>query len=321
MLKKATIFLFLLNLCLAASAQITSLNDLIQEAVSKNPVLLSLGYQITAQSARSEWIKVKPDPMFTNSTNTDKYPFRYQSLGEDPMNQVQFALGQEFPFPGKLKLKGKIEFSELERIKQNYNLAKVEIISRLKKAYYDLFLTTKSLEITKDVKTLLETLSNTVKAKYEVGNGNQQDLLKAHLEVSKLLEQVEILKKDRESFIAEINSIVVRPQGTDIESLEEISKQEIDYSQYELEELAKEEYPLLLSLRKEIEKNQHGVNLAKKEYFPNYSVEGGYGLRTGLFEPMYTVQLMTSVPLYFYSKQRKQVEEAVNSLKAAEENY
>ena len=321
MLKKATIFLFLLNLCLAASAQITSLNDLIQEAVSKNPVLLSLGYQITAQSARSEWIKVKPDPMFTNSTNTDKYPFRYQSLGEDPMNQVQFALGQEFPFPGKLKLKGKIEFSELERIKQNYNLAKVEIISRLKKAYYDLFLTTKSLEITKDVKTLLETLSNTVKAKYEVGNGNQQDLLKAHLEVSKLLEQVEILKKDRESFIAEINSIVVRPQGTDIESLEEISKQEIDYSQSELEELAKEEYPLLLSLRKEIEKNQHGVNLAKKEYFPNYSVEGGYGLRTGLFEPMYTVQLMTSVPLYFYSKQRKQVEEAVNSLKAAEENH
>lgn len=299
---------------------VTSLDELIQEAVSKNPILLSLGYQIEAQSARSIWVKTRPDPYFINSTNTDKTPFRYNQLGKDPMNQVQFALGQEFPFPGKLKLKGHLETSELEKTKQDYELAKLQIISRLKKAYYDLYLTSETLDITQEVKALLETLVNTIKAKYEVGSGNQQDLLKAHLEVSKLLEQIEILKKDRESFIAEINSIVIRPQGTDIGELEEVTKQDLTYDVLKLIEQSKEEYPLLLGTQALVEKSQFGLKLAKKEYFPDYSVEGGYGLRTGSFDPMYSVQIKSSLPLYFRTKQRKQVEEATSNLKAQEEN-
>ena len=303
------------------TSEVTSLKNLIQEAVTKNPILLSLGYQITAQGAKASWIKVRSDPMFTNSTNTDKYPFRYQSLGEDPVNQVQFALAQEFPFPGKLKLKGRVETSELSKIKQDYDLVKFELTSRLKKAYYDLFFTTKSLEITEEIKLLLETLTNTVKAKYEVGEGNQQDLLKLQLEVSKLLNSIETLKKDREVFISEINSIVVRPQGTDIEELEEVTKQPVNFKLSEFLEMYKEQYPLLLGQKALIEKSQYGIKLAKKEYYPNYSIEGGYGLRSKPFDPMYTIQIMTSLPVYYRSKQRKQVEEAVASLKAQEENY
>lgn len=299
----------------------TSLNNLIQETVSKNPLLLSLGYQITAQGARASWIKVRPDPMFTNSTNTDRYPFRYQSLGEDPMNQVQFLLGQEFPFPGKLKLRGRVETSELERIRKDYDLAKLELVSRLKKSYYDLYLTSKSLEIIEEVKSLLETLAGTVKAKYEVGDGNQQELLKVHLEVSKLLEQIETLKKDRETFIAEINSIAIRPQGTDIQELDEVNKQELKYKIDELISLSRENYPLLLGQKALVEKSQYGIKLAKKEYYPDYSFEGGYGLRAKPMDPMYMFQVMTSLPIYFRSKQRNQVKEAQASLKAAEENY
>jgi len=306
---------------LSETSGVTSLQNLIQEAITKNPILLSLGYQITAQGAKSSWIKVRPDPYFTNSTNTHEYPFNYSSLGEDPMNQVQFAVGQEFPFPGKLKLKGKVEFSEFEKIKQDYDLSRLEITSRLKKAYYNLYFTTKSLEITEEIKILLETLANTVKAKYEVGEGNQQDLLKVYLEVSKLIEQIEILKKDRESFIAEINSIVIRPQGTDIGELEDITKQEVNYKVVDFLQEYKEQYPLLLGQKALIEKSQHGIKLAKKEYYPDYSIEGGYGLRADPMPPMYVFQVMTSLPAYFRSKQRNQVEEAINSLKAQEENY
>lgn len=302
-------------------SEVTSLKNLIQEAVTKNPILLSLGYQITAQGAKASWIKVRPDPMFTNSTNTDKYPFRYQSLGKDPMNQVQFLLGQEFPFPGKLKLKGRIETSELDKVKQDYDLAKLELISKLKIAYYNLSFTTRSLEITQEIKKLLETLASTVKAKYEVGSGNQQDLLKLQLEVSKLLDSIETLKKDRESYIAEINSIVIRPQGTDIGELEEVTKQQVNYKVADFLEEYKEKYPLLLGQKAEVEKSQHGIKLAKKGYLPDYSIEGGYGLRTNPMFPMYMFQVMTSLPVYYRSKQRKQVEEAQAGLKAAEENY
>lgn len=299
----------------------TSLNDLIQETVSKNPILLSLGHQITAQSAKAIWIKAKPDPFLTQASNTHKAPFRYDTLGEDPMNQVQFGLGQVFPFPGKLKLKGRIESSELEKIKQDYELAKLELISRLKKAYYNLFFTARSIEITEDIKKLLETLTGTVKAKYEVGNGSQQELLKVQLELSELLRQIEILRKDKETFVAEINSIVIRPQGTEINEVEEIQKQDFNYDVSDLLELSKEKYPLAIGQKARIEKSEYGIKLAKKEYLPDYSVEAGYGLRTSQFAPMYSIQLMSSLPLYYRTKQRKQVEEAKASLEAASESF
>ena len=305
----------------AKTSEVTSLKNLIQEAVTKNPILLSLGYQVTAQGAKASWIKVRPDPMFTNATNTDKYPFRYQSLGKDPMNQVQFLLGQEFPYPGKLKLKGKIETSELETIKKEYDQTKLELTSRLKKAYYDLYYTSKSLEIIEDVKVLLETLAGTVKAKYEVGDGSQQDLLKVHLEISKLLEEYETLKKDRESYIAEINSIVIRPQGTDISSVEEITKQSFTYKTSDLLGLYKENYPLLQGQKAQVEKGNLAVKLAKKGYYPDFSVEAGYGQRANPMDPMYMFQVMSSLPVYYRSKQRKQLEEAKATLKAQEEAY
>ena len=305
----------------ARTSEVTSLKNLIQEAVTKNPILLSLGYQITAQGAKASWIKVRPDPMFTNATNTDKYPFRYQSLGKDPMNQVQFLLGQDFPYPGKLKLKGKIETSELETMKSGYDQTKLELTSRLKKAYYDLYYTSKSIEIIEDVKVLLETLAGTVKAKYEVGNGSQQDLLKVHLEISKLLEEYETLKKDRESYIAEINSIVIRPQGTDIPSVEEITKQSFTYKASDLLGLYKENYPLLQGQKAQVEKGNLTVKLAKKGYYPDFSVEAGYGQRGNPMDPMYMFQVMSSLPVYYRSKQRKQLEEARATLKAQEEAY
>lgn len=327
-----TLCIFLSSVCVAyaeeaidlnnkVGSEKTTLSQLIQETVSKNPLLLSLGYQITAQGAKASWIKVRPDPMFTNSNNTDTYPFNYSSLGKDPMNQVQFALGQDFPFPGKLKLKGRVETSELEKIRRDYDLTRLELTSKLKKSYYDLYLSTKSLEIIGDVKVLLETLAGTVKAKYEVGDSNQQELLKVHLEISKLIEQIETLKRDRETFVAEVNSIAIRPQGTEISELEEVTKQKLDKNINELIGLSKQQYPLLLGQKALIEKNQYGVKLAKKEYYPDYSVEGGYGLRANPMAPMYMFQVMTSLPVYYRSKQRKMVEEASASLKAQEEAY
>lgn len=305
----------------ASSQEPTSLNKLIEETITKNPILLSLGHQITAQSAKSVWIKALPDPIFTNASNTSKAPFRYDNIGSGPMNQVQFVLGQSIPFPGKLKLKGRVEKSELESINQSFELNKLKLISRLKRAYYNLFFTSKSLEITEEIKLLLEQIEKTVKAKYEVGNGNQHDLLKVQLEISSLLEKIVTLKKDRELFIAEINSIAIRPQGTDIGKIEEVKKQPLNYKLTELIELSKNQYPYLLRQKALIEKGQYSVKLAKKEYYPDFSFTGVYGLRTDPFPDMYTVQLSSSIPLYFRTKQKKQVEDAIATLKAEEERY
>ena len=136
-----------------------------------------------------------------------------------------------------------------------------------------------------------------------------------------MINLIETFKKDREVFISEINSIVVRPQGTDIGEIEEVTKQKLNFKTDELISFSKEQYPLLLGQKALIEKSQYDIKLAKKGYYPDYSIEGGYGLRTNPMFPMYMFQVMTSLPIYYYSKQRKQVEEAQANLKASEENY
>jgi len=72
--------------------------------------------------------------------------------------------------------------------------------------------------------------------------------------------------------------------------------------------------------KKLIEQNQVSVSLAKKEYYPDLSISGGFFSR-GDLRDMWEVMVGVSIPLYFRTKQRYGVKEAISSLDAAEQSH
>jgi outer membrane protein TolC len=72
--------------------------------------------------------------------------------------------------------------------------------------------------------------------------------------------------------------------------------------------------------QKMIERSQLGVNMARKEYYPDFTLNAGY-YNMGSMPPMYEIRADVKIPLYFWRKQRAAVNESVSSLSQARRSY
>jgi outer membrane protein TolC len=69
-----------------------------------------------------------------------------------------------------------------------------------------------------------------------------------------------------------------------------------------------------------IERSELAVNLAKKEYDPDFTLNAGY-YNMGSMGSMYELRADVKVPLYFWRKQSAGVSEQVSGLAAARHDY
>src|SRR5690606_18085687 len=60
--------------------------------------------------------------------------------------------------------------------------------------------------------------------------------------------------------------------------------------------------------QKMVERSQLAVNLARKGYYPDYTLSGGY-YDMGRMPDMYEFRVDVDLPLFFWRKQRKEVAE------------
>jgi outer membrane protein TolC len=247
-----------------------ALSELIQEALNQNPQI---------KAARNEWeasIKVipqaksLPDPMLS-----------YAHFGQSVETRLgpqrnKFSLSQKFPFFGKLSLKGQIARSAASLFEEQYNVVKADIVLSVKNAYFSLFWFDNALRITNEEKEVLQRLAKIAQKKYETGKGNQQDVLKAHLEISRVTDKILVLKQGRKGIIAGLNSLLNRPPDSLLGEIEEFKAPELKVELKDLYAWAREFRPELRKARYLIEKNEKSLKLAKKNYFPDFKIMFDY---------------------------------------------
>jgi outer membrane protein TolC len=69
-----------------------------------------------------------------------------------------------------------------------------------------------------------------------------------------------------------------------------------------------------------IERSELAVNLAHKDYFPDFAVSGGY-FNQGTMSPMYQARLDISLPLYYRRKQHAALTEQTQTLAQVRRTY
>ena len=78
--------------------------------------------------------------------------------------------------------------------------------------------------------------------------------------------------------------------------------------------------PILRAQRANIDRRQLGLDLSRRDYYPDFEVMGGY-FNMGSMKDMYEFRLQMNVPIFFAHKQRLGVEEAVARLTEARKTY
>ncbi|OGS21315.1 MAG: hypothetical protein A3J83_02285 [Elusimicrobia bacterium RIFOXYA2_FULL_40_6] len=279
-----------------SGADILLLEDVIKQTRENNPEIRAVQQKYLASKEKIIQQRSLPDP----SLNAE-YDSSFQ------MNM--YGITQEIPF-GKLSLRSKIARNESEIVRNNELVVKeLEIIARLKETYYSLLLVGKSIEIYRENADVLRKFIKTAESKYVVGQGNQMDILRSQIELSKMLNTIEILDQEKESTQALINVFLNKKLDEPVGIPVEPEKTELKYSLEELHSLALESRPELKSAKLSVEKNRLEKSAAKREYLPNFmlSYKRKYDSNTGEYVG-HNDMLSVTVPFWFW-KQRAGVKE------------
>lgn len=296
------------------------LDDLVAEALRSNPEIRAAQKRYEAARQRPAQESSLPEPMFSVGYQSAGNPAPFAGLGKEPTANAGFMVSQEFPFPGKLSLRGGMAAKEADAEFQQYQAVQLNVISRLKQAYYRLYYTYRASDVLKRDRVLLDNLLHVTEARYSVGNAAQQDVFKAQTEISILETRLVKLEQERNSAEAEINSVLNQRAGTPIARPEEFKPKEFALDLQELYGSAREESPMLRRDQKMIERTELDLNLARKEYYPDYTLNAGY-YNQGSMPPMYMARVDFKLPIYFWRKQRAGVAEKSANLVEARHNY
>ncbi len=244
----------------------TVLSELIQEALEENPHIKAAEKDWQAALKKIPQVKSLPDPVlsyahFGQSIETRLGPQR---------NKI--SVSQMFPFFGKLSIRGQMAHSQAWMHEAQYRAVKADVIMKVKQAFFSLYWFDKAMKISQEEKEVLQRLSRIAQKKYETGQATQQDVLKAQLEISKVLDKILSLKQGRKAVAAEMNSFLNRPADRNLGVVDEVVVLETELALTDLYGLAKENRPELRKARYLIQKNVNSLKLAKKNYYPDFRI-------------------------------------------------
>jgi outer membrane protein, heavy metal efflux system len=292
-----------------------AMQDLIAEAQQANPEIQAARSRAEVAKARIPQARALPDPMV--SVGYTNEGFGRFTLGSSEDASLGVAVLQEIPFPQKLSLKGKVTEQEWQREEELLKATELDVISRLKVAYYDLFFVERSVEIVEKNRDLLEQFATTAEARYAVGQAVQQDVLRAHTELTILLQRLAQLEQQRGRLRAAINTLLNRPPQGVLGNPVEPVRRPLTLTFEQLVDLALEKSANVKAAGRLVDRNRLTLALARKQYIPDFAVSVGYQNR-GRLEGMWQVMVGATVPLYFRTKQDYGVREAVSGLGEAE---
>ncbi|MDR4503293.1 MAG: TolC family protein [Candidatus Scalindua sp.] len=289
----------------------------IDEALRSNPDFKSAKLIWDASKERVPQVSALDDP---------DLGFTYYG---DQMGEIQagFMASQKIPFFGKLRLRGEVAENEANAIGERYRALERDIVANAKSAFYELYWVHKSIRINEENRELLQRFVKIAEIKYATAKATQQDVLKAQVELSDIMNELITLEQLKETAMARINTLLNKHPETPLGIPEEVDITEFDVPIAELYKEAKKISPELETFKYRIDRNKAAYKLAKKQYYPDFTFGFNYNLTNDFSSPVgegrdsYAGTLSINVPIFQKRKYDAGVREADARLKSSEKAY
>jgi len=297
-------------------------DQLVDEALQNNPEILAAKKKWEVYKEKIPQARALEDPMF--GFGIINLPTSF-SFHQEDMTMKEFSISQKFPFYGKRRLMGEMAGKEAEAVFNEIQEKANRIIRDVKNTYYDLSHVYRTTEVTQRNKEIMEGFAKIAESKYSVGGGLQQDVLKAHVEVSKMVDDLIMLSQRKRALEAKLNALLNRPPETPVGEPEEVIFKKLPIEIEAFQKTAQEVNPTLKGMKKMIEAKEKAYALAKREYYPDLKLLFAYGQRDALNgvkqDDMLTGMMEINIPIYFKWKQDRKVAETKADILATEAEY
>lgn len=270
-----------------------------------------------ASLERVPQVKALPDPKFTYG-----YYVREVETRTGPQNQ-RFGFGQTFPWFGKLSLRGDKAAEAANAAHASFQAEKLRVFYEVKKVFFEYYFLRQAISITEDNIDLLKSLERVAQAKVRAGS-DTSGVLKAQVEIGKLEDQIKTLRELRQPLVTQLNAALNIPTTTMLPWPNEVMSEDIVLSAPLLLEKITHGNPELRALAHKAKEEELGIDLARKEFYPDFTlgvdyIETGSSINPGLTDsgkdPIIAM-FSINVPLW-QGKYRAGLKEASNRRDAA----
>ena len=305
-----------------ADAQaLLDLSQAVTGALEKNPEIQMLRERLGVVSARAKQAPYLEDPQI--AFQLGGVPLSNpSSFNQADTNSI--GIRQMLPFFGKLTLKEKIAQQEVGVTEQELRAKEREIISMVKMAYADLFMAQRAIEILREQLEIIRTIIRATEARYEVGRVTQQDVFKAQLEQSELMNQLIVAEQESSAAVVKLNTVMYRPPRTPVQVPADLTLPDVTSTPSGLDELALANRPELRGAEREIERAERIYELAdRNRKFPDFMVGWDYmRMPTDMKKDRYGAMVNITIPFspWTIGRRNYEVEETLAEIRAAKSN-
>ena len=252
---------------------------LIATAVANNPELKSSQARWQMYTSKAKQSSALDDPMFMFKLQNLVARQPFSLGGTDPQTAKVIGLSQQLPFWGKRALKQEVAEHEAESYRWAIEERKLELARMVKETYYQIWAVDKfAVIVDKNLKILADFVT-IAESKYSVGQGVQQDIYKAGLEKSKMLDMQITLRQQRKSLEANLNYLLFRPGTIPVGTVNDFVLPQVSLSADQLNETAIKARPQIKSLTSLADKGLASHRLAQKEFYPDFNLAFEYMFR------------------------------------------
>jgi outer membrane protein TolC len=196
-----------------------------------------------------------------------------------PMSGNQFRLAQKVPFPGLLDNREKAARHAADAAGARLEDRRLRVASEVEQAWAELGFAQRALAITDWNVDLLRQLAEIAAAKYRVGAGLQQDVLRAQVQLTMLLQ--ERLRRVDEVRTAEaaLAALLDLPPGSRFPATAELAEEKPRPDLAELLARLEEVSPRLSALSANVEEAERSRRVSVLEGYPDFDLGVGYRIR------------------------------------------
>lgn len=295
----------------------TRLADLVVQLETANPELAAARLDVDASVARIKPAGAPPDPVISAGYMSGFLRPPFYPSASTPDGLWQFGITQDLPYPGKLAIRMRIASAAAERARWTVEGRRVQLVADLKTAFIELVRIDRTQSILDRSKAVLDQARGAAESRFRVGRGPQQDVLRAQLEISMLIERATMLQRERAAALSAVNAVLARPADAPLASTLAFDADAPSQNLQELQQLAVARNPLLQRDERQIDSSQQALALAHKDVRPDFGVNVLSQRKVGDMPWMYGVDVMVKVPVFQKRKQQPLIAEAVAMLGAA----
>ena len=249
--------------------RVLSLEELIRDARQNNPSLRAARLGAEALATRREQVSSLPDPTIMAA---------YRPFGIDAAVDAVpgLSLQQMVPFPGKLSLAGEIADHAAEAAALRTDAFAQDLALQIKLTYYDLYLHQEHDRHVQHFQRTLQDFEEIAAVRYEVGQGGQQAILKAQLEKNALARERIMLTEKRRNLIETLARLTNRPDLVAHAGEVVVTAPDVPLDTTVAVQVALAKRPEVEALKAEMEGADAEVDLARKNFLPDFTLEAGF---------------------------------------------